>query len=82
MTELADKRLLGDFKQLMQQRSTGFVASPFKESVRKWAAIILGPEETEWAGAVLCLSLEFTTDYPTRSPNVKFITRMFHPNVY
>ncbi len=28
------------------------------------------------------LSLVFTEDYPNKAPQVKFITKMFHPNIY
>ena len=28
------------------------------------------------------LSLEFTEEYPNKAPTVKFVTRMFHPNIY
>ena len=28
------------------------------------------------------LSLEFTEEYPNKVPTVKFVTRMFHPNIY
>ena len=28
------------------------------------------------------LSLTFTTEYPTKPPEVKFITPIYHPNVY
>jgi ubiquitin-conjugating enzyme E2 A len=28
------------------------------------------------------LSLVFSEDYPNKAPQVKFITKMFHPNIY
>jgi len=28
------------------------------------------------------LSVVFTEDYPNKAPQVKFITKMFHPNIY
>ena len=40
------------------------------------------PEETAWEDGTFKLSLEFTEEYPNKAPVVKFITKMFHPNIY
>ena len=58
------------------------MASPFKDNMRRWAAVIIGPSETAWEGAALCLSVEFSSEYPSIPPNIKFITKIFHPNIY
>ena len=28
------------------------------------------------------MTLEFTEEYPNKAPTVKFVTKMFHPNIY
>lgn len=71
-----------DFKNIVKEQPKYYSASPFKEDIKKWAAVILGPEGTAWEGAALCLSMEFSSDYPSKPPIVKFITKIFHPNVY
>jgi ubiquitin-conjugating enzyme E2 A len=47
-----------------------------------WQAIILGPDETPWEGGTFKLLMEFTEDYPNKPPAVKFLSKIFHPNVY
>jgi ubiquitin-conjugating enzyme E2 A len=40
------------------------------------------PDDTPWEGGVFNLTLEFTEEYPNSAPKVRFVTRIFHPNVY
>ena len=40
------------------------------------------PEETAWEDGTFKLHLEFTEEYPNKAPTVKFLTKMFHPNIY
>jgi ubiquitin-protein ligase len=49
-----------------------------------WQAIIFGPDDTEWEGAVFHLNIEIGNNYPNEPPKIKFVhpKKMFHPNVY
>lgn len=40
------------------------------------------PDETPWEGGTFKLTLLFTEDYPNKPPVVKFVSKLFHPNVY
>ena len=48
----------------------------------KWEAIIFGPQDTIWEGGVFRLLIEFTAQYPKEPPQVRFLTQIFHPNIY
>jgi len=48
----------------------------------RWHAVIFGPEGTLWDGAILRLSLDFSEEFPNKPPTVRFLTPLFHPNVY
>lgn len=82
MSTPARKRLLRDFKKLQKDPPSGIQAAPLDNNVMAWQAVILGPDETVWEGGIFKLLLEFTEDYPNKPPAVKFVTRIFHPNVY
>jgi ubiquitin-conjugating enzyme E2 A len=47
-----------------------------------WQAVIFGPEDTPWEGGTFQLMLEFNEEYPNKPPKVRFVTKMFHPNIY
>ena len=83
MNSNAERRLLKDLKKLESEDSnTGITATPDENSLFRWKAVIFGPDETEWEGGVFHLILEFSDDYPNKPPKVKFLTKMFHPNIY
>ena len=45
-------------------------------------ATIIGPQNTPFYGGFYKLEIEFKANYPESKPNVKFITNIYHPNVY
>ena len=55
----------------------------------KWAhiherrnAVIIGPADTPFEDGTFRLVMHFEEQYPNKPPGVKFISQMFHPNVY
>ena len=76
------RRLLHDFRRLKNDPPVGISASPEAEDIMKWNAVIFGPEGTVWEDGVFKLTLQFPENYPHKAPEVKFITPVFHPNVY
>ncbi|KAF8905192.1 ubiquitin-conjugating enzyme/RWD-like protein [Gymnopilus junonius] len=60
------KRLIRDFKRLSSDPPGGISGSPL-------------PDNIIWHFKLL---LQFDESYPNKPPTVKFLSRMFHPNVY
>ena len=48
----------------------------------KWNAVIFGPNDTPFEDGTFRLQITFTGDYPHKPPKVKFVSKMFHPNIY
>ena len=71
-----------DFKRLQEDPPAGVSGAPAENDIMRWNAVIFGPVDTPFEEGAFKLSLEFTEEYPNRSPTVKFETRMFHPNIY
>ncbi len=71
-----------DFKRLQKDAPAGIQAAPLDNNVMAWQAVIFGPDDTAWEGGTFKLLLEFTEEYPNKPPAVKFLSKIFHPNVY
>ncbi|CAK8673918.1 ubiquitin-conjugating enzyme E2 G2-like [Clavelina lepadiformis] len=83
MVGSALKRLMAEYKQLSLNPPEGIVAGPVnEENFFEWEALILGPEGTPFESGVFRTSLHFPTDYPMSPPKMKFISDIFHPNIY
>ena len=46
-----------------------------------WKVVFEGPEESPYEDGIFTLNFIFPSNYPTKGPEARFITPMFHPNV-
>ena len=48
----------------------------------KWSVLFTGPQDTLYEGGFFKAILTFPEDFPQNPPEMRFITEMFHPNIY
>uniref|UniRef100_A0A7S1VCB2 UBC core domain-containing protein n=1 Tax=Grammatophora oceanica TaxID=210454 RepID=A0A7S1VCB2_9STRA len=53
-----------------------------EESILMWTALLKGPPDTAYEGGVFQLNIRCGSDYPLVPPNIKFMTKIFHPNIH
>ena len=84
MSTAARRRVMRDVKRMKSEPPEGTMLDdePLNNNIMTWHAALFGPEDTLWDGLVAKLHFEFSEEYPNKAPVVKFITRMFHPNIY
>jgi ubiquitin-conjugating enzyme E2 A len=76
-------RLASDLKALKADPPSGVSASPSNEdNMFCWQASVIGPDESPWEGGIYKLRLQFPDQYPDKPPRVRFLTEMFHPNIF
>ena len=74
-------RLTRELAKLNQENVDG-VEILATTDIYNWKATIDGPKDTPFEEGKFDIELKFNDDYPVKPPSVKFITPMFHPNIY
>ncbi|KAH9948491.1 ubiquitin-conjugating enzyme [Amylocystis lapponica] len=52
------------------------------DNLYEWEVMIIGPPDSIYEGGFFKARLSFPQDYPIQPPKMRFITPMWHPNVY
>lgn len=77
-TEVLIARQLRD---LMQNPVPGISVAPDENNVFLWHVVMVGPENTPYAGGLFKVDLRFTKNFPGTQPRVQFRTKIWHPNI-
>ncbi len=68
-------------QRLMQEPVPGISAVPDETNARYFHVVVAGPEGSPFEGGVFKLELFLPEDYPMSAPKVRFITKIYHPNI-
>ncbi|OIR57144.1 MAG: ubiquitin conjugating enzyme E2 [Amphiamblys sp. WSBS2006] len=65
-----------------KQTSSISIVQAEENNLFKWKAAMKGPEGTPFEGGVFDLDVTVSEDYPTHAPEIRFLSEMFHPNIF
>ncbi|KAH9981994.1 ubiquitin-conjugating enzyme/RWD-like protein [Russula compacta] len=85
VTPLASNTLLlrRQLIELTKHPVEGFSAGLVDESnLYEWEIMIIGPVDTLYEGGFFKARLTFPPEFPDLPPKMRFITPMWHPNIY
>jgi ubiquitin-conjugating enzyme E2 A len=51
------------------------------DNIAHWEALITGPIDSPYEGALFKLNIKFCEGYPFKAPNVYFVSKIYHPNI-
>eukprot|EP00754_Rhynchopus_humris_P049183 Rhum_TRINITY_DN8245_c1_g1::Rhum_TRINITY_DN8245_c1_g1_i1::g.26912::m.26912/K10689/PEX4; peroxin-4 len=83
---MSEKRLMREAQECEKHKGLfdngGVKLEPSKaDRLRKWTALIKGPDDTPFEGGVFEVEIKVPVEYPMVPLQAKFVTKVFHPNV-
>ncbi|XP_068599149.1 ubiquitin-conjugating enzyme E2 R2-like [Brachionichthys hirsutus] len=79
----SQKALMLEMKSLQDEPVEGFKITLVDQSdMYNWEVAIFGPPNTHYEGGYFKARIKFPVDYPYSPPAFRFLTKMWHPNIY
>lgn len=77
------KRISREYGEVQQNPPAGFTVAlpPTTSNVHTWHLTLAAPASTPFHPGRYGLVLTLPTDYPFKPPTLRFVTRLYHPNV-
>lgn len=79
---MALKRLQAELKQLIIDPNYFYTVEPDPNNFYIWNVLLIGPPDSPFEGGIFKCQFKFPQNYPNKAPEFKFITFLFHPNIY
>ncbi|KAJ8325796.1 hypothetical protein BDV3_000965 [Batrachochytrium dendrobatidis] len=52
-----------------------------EDNLMNWEGIVTGPANSPFAQGIFKITIDFPVDYPFKPPQIKFATKVYHPNI-
>lgn len=75
------RRIIKETMRLVQEPVPGIQAIPDENNARYFHVTVKGPSDSPFEGGIFKLELFLPEDYPMSAPKVRFITKIYHPNI-
>uniref|UniRef100_A0A8C1V1A8 Ubiquitin-conjugating enzyme E2Nb n=1 Tax=Cyprinus carpio TaxID=7962 RepID=A0A8C1V1A8_CYPCA len=75
------RRIIKETQRLLAEPVPGIRAEPDEGNARYFHVVIAGPQDSPFEGGTFKLELFLPEEYPMAAPKVRFMTKIYHPNV-
>jgi len=84
MANIAQQRIQREFREVIKSKEiaeSGVQLELVKDDLSELAGTVAGPPDTPYSGGKYKLEIKIPDTYPFNPPKVRFITKIWHPNV-
>jgi ubiquitin-protein ligase len=83
MSEVTHKRISSELANIQQDDGLKTVLVGLINEINKltWEVDILSPHNSVYQNGIFKLMIKFPENYPSYPPFIKFITKIYHPNI-
>lgn len=79
---MADRgRLKKELAELQKDTNAGVTVTPKSDQLTELEGSITGPADTPYEGGFYQISISIPAGYPFEPPKMKFLTKIWHPNI-
>uniref|UniRef100_A0A0G4HHX1 UBC core domain-containing protein n=1 Tax=Chromera velia CCMP2878 TaxID=1169474 RepID=A0A0G4HHX1_9ALVE len=78
---MISKRIEKETQKIAQEPPPGLSAQPDPGNYRYFKVLLEGPAGTPYEGGLYKLELFLPEGYPMEPPKVRFLTKIYHPNI-
>uniref|UniRef100_A0A673T952 UBC core domain-containing protein n=1 Tax=Suricata suricatta TaxID=37032 RepID=A0A673T952_SURSU len=75
------RRIIKETQRLRAEPVPGIKAEPDESNARYFHVVIAGPQESPLEGGTFKLELFLPEEYLMAAPKVRFMTKIYHPNI-
>merc|ERR1712224_440338 len=75
------RRIIKETQRLLSEPVEGISAAPAEDNLRHFRVMLEGPRDSPYEGGRFKLELFLPEEYPMAPPKVRFLTKIYHPNV-
>lgn len=75
------QRLKRELELIQKNPPVNCSAGLVNNNIFHWKATLIGPSDSPYEGGVFTLDIQFPERYPFKPPKIKFLTRVYHPNI-
>jgi ubiquitin-conjugating enzyme E2 D/E len=75
------KKEWSDINQEIEKSGENITVKLINDEIIHWSARMKGPDDSPFENGIFTLDIVFPTEYPFKPPIIKFINKMYHPNI-